>query len=900
MTSILFALIIQPIEIIFEIIFNVMYHLIGNQGYAVFSVSIAMSLLTLPLYYQADKMQQAESLKQKSLSKWVDHIKKTFKGDERFMLLQEYYRQNNYSPMNALSGSMSLLLEIPFFIAGYHFLSHLEALHGAQFYNIKDLSMPDRLLTLSTGIAINVLPILMTLINCISGAIYTKGFPIKDKIQLYGMALIFLALLYNSPSGLVIYWTCNNLFSLIKNIFYKLKKPRLVANILCAIGGIVLYYIFNVKTNIAGTHKRYLVCLCVCSVCFIPLLLSLVSALIKKLPSKEKPTVPKKETKHLIFILGTITLALITGLLIPMSVIAASPAEFIDLHNVRNPIYLAFYTLCIAAGYFILWFSVFYTISSTKGKNLLTKGVYVLAVLFLINYMFFAKGLGTLSPYLVYDQYPYRSASLIIINLIVNIAVACLMLFAFSIKRFQKIVPLIYTILIIAIAGVSVSHIIKTNKVIATLDYLKENSAEKQDGEIKPIIPLSKTKQNVIVFMLDRAISGYLPYLFEEKPILNEQFAGFTYYPNTISHGGTTNYGTPGLFGGYEYVPTEMNKRTEEKLSDKQNEALSVLPVLFLQNGFNVTVCDAPYANYQWIPDLSIYKKWPEIKTHITMGTYSASLTGKTIDDDRRNFIFYSFFRVCPLLIEPLLYDSGNYYSNTRPENEMFARSYSVLMNLSKLSFITTDDKPTFLMIDNDTTHEPAECQLPDYEYSNNVHNEGFHTIAEGRIKMDGKYEVIHYHANMAAMLLMGKWFDWMRENGVYDNTRIIIVADHGRELGQFDYMKMPEIGIDVEGYNPLFLFKDFNATEFKTDNSFMTNADTPSLAVKDIIANPINPFTNKELDNKDKFTKEQAITSSSNWDILSNNGNTFNTSDGHWYSVHDNIFDKANWKRLD
>ena len=90
MTSILFALIIQPIEIIFEIIFNVMYHLIGNQGYAVFSVSIAMSLLTLPLYYQADKMQQAESLKQKSLSKWVDHIKKTFKGDERFMLLQEY------------------------------------------------------------------------------------------------------------------------------------------------------------------------------------------------------------------------------------------------------------------------------------------------------------------------------------------------------------------------------------------------------------------------------------------------------------------------------------------------------------------------------------------------------------------------------------------------------------------------------------------------------------------------------------------------------------------------------------------------------------------------------------------------------------------------------------------
>jgi membrane protein insertase Oxa1/YidC/SpoIIIJ len=32
------------------------------------------------------------------------------------------------------------------------------------------------------------------------------------------MALIFLVLLYNSPSGLVLYWTCNNIFSLGKNL----------------------------------------------------------------------------------------------------------------------------------------------------------------------------------------------------------------------------------------------------------------------------------------------------------------------------------------------------------------------------------------------------------------------------------------------------------------------------------------------------------------------------------------------------------------------------------------------------------------------------------------------------------------------------------------------------------
>ena len=47
------------------------------------------------------------------------------------------------------------------------------------------------------GMAINLLPILMTLINVVSSAIYAKGFPLKTKIQLYGVALIFLVFLYN-------------------------------------------------------------------------------------------------------------------------------------------------------------------------------------------------------------------------------------------------------------------------------------------------------------------------------------------------------------------------------------------------------------------------------------------------------------------------------------------------------------------------------------------------------------------------------------------------------------------------------------------------------------------------------------------------------------------------------
>ena len=97
---------------------------------------------------------------------------------------------------------------------------------------------------------------------------------------------------------------------------------------------------------------------------------------------------------------------------------------------------------------------------------------------------------------------------------------------------------------------------------------------------------------------------GLLSVLFAYQ---EEQFSGFTYYPNVISFGPYTNFRTPALFGGYEYTPVEINKRNEESLVTKQNEALKVMPVLFEQNNYDVMVCDPPYAGYQWIPDLSIY-----------------------------------------------------------------------------------------------------------------------------------------------------------------------------------------------------------------------------------------------------------------------------------------------------
>ena len=207
----LFFIFIQPLVLLIEFIFTIMSRWSQNAGVAIVMVSIVINFLILPLYKRSDALQEQERNKQKEMEPWVKHIRKTFRGDERFMMLSTYYRQQDYQPFNAIRGSLSLLLQIPFFMAAYHYLTHVN-LQGEAFLFLNNLGEADRLLKIGS-VSINLMPILMTTINIISGFIYTKGFRLKDKAQLYILAGAFLVILYKSPSGLVMYWTMNNLFS---------------------------------------------------------------------------------------------------------------------------------------------------------------------------------------------------------------------------------------------------------------------------------------------------------------------------------------------------------------------------------------------------------------------------------------------------------------------------------------------------------------------------------------------------------------------------------------------------------------------------------------------------------------------------------------------------------------
>ncbi|GHV84284.1 hypothetical protein AGMMS50212_16270 [Spirochaetia bacterium] len=234
MLDFLYTLIIYPIEQIIELSYGLSFKTFHNDGMAILCISVLVSIVTLPLYFMAEKHQQTERNIQKRLKPKIDKIRAVFHGDEQYMILSSYYRQNNYHPIYALRSSIGLLIQIPFFIAAYSYLSNFAALKGYSFLFIRDLGSPDNLLSFN-GFAINILPILMTIINIAGSAVYTKDFPLKEKIQLYGMAVIFLLLLYNSPSGLVLYWTANNVFSLVKNCLQKTKHSKKIVYCVVAV-----------------------------------------------------------------------------------------------------------------------------------------------------------------------------------------------------------------------------------------------------------------------------------------------------------------------------------------------------------------------------------------------------------------------------------------------------------------------------------------------------------------------------------------------------------------------------------------------------------------------------------------------------------------------------------------
>lgn len=894
----LYQIIITPLVDLTEFFYQLFYEITGNQGISVIGLSFVVTIFTLPLYMVAEKWQEKERKTQEKLKPGIERIKSTFKGDEQYMILSVFYKENHYHPLMALRSSFSLLIQVPFFIAAYNFLSGLEPLNEYSFLFIKSFGEPDSTFHIGS-FAVNVLPVAMTLINCVSGAVYSKGHPLSEKIQIYACAAVFLLLLYNSPAGLVVYWTMNNVLSLVKNVFYKLKNPAKTLYILaCLFAAVIFIFAF-----LADTKKIIRTALVLFAV-LIPFIPFICKNAAKFISSNFVFLDGSPKNRNLIFILSALCLSLLAGLVIPSTLMQSEVSQYCNVDSYKSPWIFLLTPFFQSLGFFVFWPACFYFLFGKQVKKAfcLIFSAFVFTAVF--NTFLFGGNYGPINPTLIFMEPQTFKESLS--KIIINAAGIAAILFFVLIITSKKAVVIQYlcSILALSFSAVSVKNVFDISSFYGRMD---KNLAK---DEVESVFHLSKTGKNVIVLMQDRLFSPLIPFVFDELPELKEKFDGFTFYKNTMSFAIYTMLGTPGIFGGYDYTPYEMNtnpKQKDKTLQQKHNEAIVSLPKTFNASGWNTAVSDMPYENYLEQPSDSFYNdehykvtnennaaSFSRIQTH---GVYSDLWYKKNNMEPlpfissqiKRNFFIFSIFKMVSPVLRPVVYHNDYWLSfNKYNDTAKFIDNYSELDFLPQLVDFNSENN-AFLLLDNEATHEPIFLQAPAYVPAEKVTDYGRSPFCNQA----------QYHSMAGVFSRLARFFDYLKENDCYDNTRIIIVSDHGTNIDTGDFEKTQEIDISKQNYTASLLVKDFNEKgPVKEDMTFMTNADTPYLAVKDLIENASNPFTGSlyRVENKNDYMKLVKAPAQS---TRIRHDNAFSVPEDGWYTVHDNIFLNENWAHL-
>jgi YidC/Oxa1 family membrane protein insertase len=206
---------------------------VPHWGLAVMVLSLVVGILMRPLSKIADRLQDQVHEIDGRLAPKLAAIKKEFKGEQQSEKILAMYKQESVHPLYSLKSLAGVFVVIPVFIGAFDMLAENIHLSGESFLWIADLSHPDAFMQLPFhlpffGGYLNLLPFIMTGFSFIASKMHSH--PAMDVAQqrkhsrnLVLMALAFLVLFYTFPAGMVLYWTTNNLISVIKALWKKYK-----------------------------------------------------------------------------------------------------------------------------------------------------------------------------------------------------------------------------------------------------------------------------------------------------------------------------------------------------------------------------------------------------------------------------------------------------------------------------------------------------------------------------------------------------------------------------------------------------------------------------------------------------------------------------------------------------
>ena len=218
--------ILAPLEKVLKWFLLLFYKIVPNYGIAIIMLTLFIKIIFFPL----TKKGSEATLRMQALGPKIKELQEKYKGNPQKLNVEmaNFYKQEGYNP---ISGCLPMLLQIPIFIAMYGLFNNHFDLRGAIFIPgwIPDLSIPEAVwqfpgnfrMPLLGWSALRLLPFIYVGSQLLYGKVTQmpgQQSNAQMKMMLYVMPIVFFFILYDVPSGLLIYWIFSNILTMVQQV----------------------------------------------------------------------------------------------------------------------------------------------------------------------------------------------------------------------------------------------------------------------------------------------------------------------------------------------------------------------------------------------------------------------------------------------------------------------------------------------------------------------------------------------------------------------------------------------------------------------------------------------------------------------------------------------------------
>ena len=197
---------------------NWLHGFIGSYGWSILALTAVVKIVLWPLQDRANKSMRRMSL----LNPKIQELRDKYKDDPTRMNQEVMKLYKDYG-INPVGGCLPMMIQIPIFFGLFKMLGQAVELRNSHFLWVKDLSQPDTVAVLF-GVPINVIPLCMAASQIWLMAMTPKtGDPTQRRVMMF-TPLIFLFICYNFAAALALYYTTQNIFSIVQ-FYYNKRQP---------------------------------------------------------------------------------------------------------------------------------------------------------------------------------------------------------------------------------------------------------------------------------------------------------------------------------------------------------------------------------------------------------------------------------------------------------------------------------------------------------------------------------------------------------------------------------------------------------------------------------------------------------------------------------------------------